>query len=318
MAASLDTMTIKGFKSIQSLENFKLKKLNVLIGGNGAGKSNLIDFFRLLRAMMELPLPDLGSSNLAAYIADGGGSDDFLYGGPKVTAHIEIETRFGGNGYRFKLAPTVNATFIIKDEARYSSRSRPTWRELGSGYTTPRLLIERNERGAAAGRNVASDMYESISSWKIYHFHDTSKFAPMRRFESVDDNEYLRFDAANIAPFLLKLKENAADTYQKIIDTLRLTAPFFDDFVLKPNKQEKVRLLWRQKGSDYPLKPHHLSDGTIRFICLATALLQPEPPSTLIVDEPELGLHPFALDVLAGLFRDASEHTQIIIMNPEN
>jgi predicted ATPase len=313
MAASLDKLTIKGFKSIRSLENFELKKLNILIGGNGAGKSNLIDFFRLLRAMMELPLPGLASSNLAAYIEDGGSSTDFLHNGPKVTAQIEIETRFGSNGYRFKLAPTVNETFLINDEARYYGGGATGWWDLGSGHTTPKLLTDRNKRGASGGRNVSYYIYNAISSWKIYHFHDTSKLAPMRRFESIDDNENLRFDAANIAPFLLKLKEDDSDTYQKIINTIQLAAPFFDDFVLRPNKQETVRLRWRQKGSDYPLKPHHLSDGTIRFICLATALLQPDPPSTIIIDEPELGLHPFALDVLAGLFRDVSTRTQLIV-----
>jgi len=313
MADSLDRLTIKGFKSIKQLEDFELKKLNILIGGNGAGKSNLIDFFRMLRAMMELPLPGLGRSSLTSFIADGGGSDDFLYNGPKVTAQIEIETLFGDNGYRFKLAPTVNETFLINDEARYYALGNAGWWDLGSGHAAPFLLSERNQKGVAGKRNVASYVYESISSWKIYHFHDTSKLAPMRRFESVDDNEYLRFDAANIAPFLLRLKEDEPDSYRKIIETIQLAAPFFDDLVLNPNKQEKVRLQWRQKGSDYPLKPHHLSDGTIRFICLATALLQPFPPSTIIIDEPELGLHPFALDVLAGLFKDAAERTQLIV-----
>ena len=132
--------------------------------------------------------------------------------------------------------------------------------------------------------------------------------------KTIDDNEYLRFDAANIAPFLYHLREDEIDnTYQQIVDVIRLVAPFFEDFILKPNKNEKIRLLWRQKGSDYPLKPHHLSDGTIRFICLATALLQPYPPSTIIIDEPELGLHPYAIEVLAELIHSASQKTQLII-----
>jgi predicted ATPase len=105
MPHALDRLTITGFKSIQALEDFELASLNVLIGANGAGKSNFIDFFRMLRAMMELPLPGLSSASLKSYIADGGGSDDFLFNGPKTTERIEIETRFGPNGYRFKLAP---------------------------------------------------------------------------------------------------------------------------------------------------------------------------------------------------------------------
>jgi len=302
-----------GFKSIRALEDFELTALNVLIGANGAGKSNFIDFFRMLRAMMELPLPGLSSASLKTYIADGGGSDDFLFNGPKITEQIEIETRFGPNGYRFKLAPTADETFIINDEARYYEGGSTGWWDLGSGHTTPELLRDKDRRGAAGGRSVASYVYDAISSWKIYHFHDTSKVAPMRRFETIDDTEYLRFDAANIAPFLLHLKNNERIAYDQIVDSVRLVTPFFNDFILKPNKNEKVRLRWKQKGSDYPLKPHHLSDGTLRFICLTTALLQPDPPSTIIIDEPELGLHPYAVEILAELIVATSNKTQLIL-----
>ena len=308
MSQSLDKLTIKGFKSIQSLEDFELTNLNVLIGGNGAGKSNFIDFFRLLRAMLELPLPGLANANLQAYTADGGGSDGFLFNGPKITEQIEVETTFGSNRYRFKLAPTSDETFIINDEGSFYK----TWWEYGSGQTSPKLLKDKDISGKRG-----EYIYDAISSWKIYHFHDTSKVAPMRRFETVDDNSYLRFDAANIAPFLFELQNNKrarrARTYSQIVDTIRLVAPFFDDFILKPNNNEKVRLRWRQKGSDYPLKPQHLSDGTLRFICLTTALLQPDPPSTIIIDEPELGLHPYAIEILAELIKSASKKTQLII-----
>lgn len=313
MPQALDKLTIKGFKSIRTLEDFELTNLNVLIGGNGAGKSNFIDFFRMLRAMMELPLPGLTSANLNAYITDGGGSDDFLFNGPKITEQIEVETRFGPNGYRFKLAPTADDTFIINDEARYFKGGTAGWWELGSGSATPQLLKDKDKRGVTGGRNVASYVYDSISSWKIYHFHDTSKVAPMRRFETIDDCDYLRFDAANIAPFLLGLRNNEESAYNQIVDTIRLVTPFFNDFILKPSKNEKIRLLWKQKGSDYPLKPHHLSDGTLRFICLTTALLQPDPPSTIIIDEPELGLHPYAIEILAELIEATSKKTQLIV-----
>lgn len=311
MAQALDRLTIKGFKSIRSLEDFELRNLNVLIGGNGTGKSNLVDFFRLLRAMMELPLPHLQNSSLTTYFADGGGIDDFLFNGPKVTKYIEAMLRFGPNGYRFKLVRTTDETFTINDEARYWEKSG--WWEMGAGHAIPRLLRERTEPGVHGGPNVASYVYDAIASWKIYHFHDTSNIAPMRRSESVEDCGYLRFDAANIAPFLLELKRNETKAYERIVESVQLVTPFFQDFILTPNRQDKVRLRWRQKGSDYPLKPYHLSDGTIRFICLATALLQPDPPSTMIIDEPELGLHPYAIEILAELIQAASQKTQLIV-----
>jgi len=138
----------------------------------------------------------------------------------------------------------------------------------------------------------------------------------MRREHSVRDRAALREDASNIAAFLLELKGTYGATYSLIRDTVRLIAPFFDDFLLEPEEkggEEKLRLEWRQKGSSYPFQPAHLSDGSIRFICLATALLQPRPPATIVIDEPELGLHPYAIGVLAELIQSAAQRTQVVI-----
>ncbi len=313
MTQSLNRLTIKGFKSIQRLENFKFTNLNILIGGNGAGKSNFIDFFRMLRSMMELSLPGLDKASLTAYVTDGGGSDDFLFNGPKRTRQIQVEARFGPKAYRFKLAPTTDEIFMINGEALGNEEGDSRWLEMGGGHTKPELLTERLKNNYGKSDNVGAYIYEAISSLKIYHFHDTGKTARMRRFETMDDVDYLRFDAANIAPFLLDLRNNKTAAYTKIVDTVRLVTPFFDTFILKPNNNEKVRLTWKQKGSDYPLKPQHLSDGTLRFICLATALLQPDPPSTIIIDEPELGLHPYAIEILAELIQATSKRTQIVV-----
>lgn len=313
MGDALNKLTIKGFKSIKSIEDFEMKSLNVLIGGNGAGKSNFIDVFRLLRAMMELSLPGLNNVNLQSFITDGGGISDFLFNGPKITEQIEIEMLFGDNGYRFKLAPTADENVLINDEERYYENSSAGWWHMGSGYAKPKLLKEKNGPGVAGRRSIAYYIYEAIRSWRIYHFHDTSKTVSMRRLEIIEDSSFLRFDAANIAPFLLRLKEEEQKSYKEIIETIRLVTPFFDDFILKPDKNEKVRLDWNQKGSDYPMRPHFFSDGTLRFICLATALLQPEPPTTMIIDEPELGLHPYAIEILAELIEAASKKTQVIV-----
>lgn len=316
MAASLDRITIKGFKSIKSLENFKLKNLNVIIGANGAGKSNLIDFFRLLRAMMELSLPGLKKSNLQTFIVDGGGIGDFLFNGPKETDEVSAELHFGMNGYKFSLAPAAaGESVVINEEADYFKTN--DWWTLGSGHTRPKLLDEKDRRGATGSQHgVGYHVFQSIDSWRIYHFHDTSKTTAMRRGEIVQDNKILRFDASNIAPFLLRLRKKHPSEYKEILNAIRLITPFFDDFLLdiiELGEKEKVDLSWRQKGSDYPMQPYHLSDGSIRFICLATALLQPDPPSTVIIDEPELGLHPAAINILAELIQDAAKRTQLIV-----
>jgi predicted ATPase len=149
---------------------------------------------------------------------------------------------------------------------------------------------------------------------KFYHFHDTSDLAAVKRPCSKRDYEYLRPDASNLAGFLLLLKKKHEKQYQRICETIQLAAPFFDEFrLLDEEDKDETLLEWRQKGTDYPFHPSQISDGTLRFICLATALLQPNPPSTIIVDEPELGLHPLALALLAELIKKSSFKTQVIV-----
>lgn len=307
MADSLDRLTIRGFKSIRELKDFELKALNVFIGGNGAGKSNLIEFFRLLRNIID--------GNLDEYIRSGGGISDFLFNGRKITPQMEFETLFGERGYRFDLKPGAAEEGLLVNEARYYQHGTTGWWELGNSPDGKSLLVEE-AKGDSRDSQYSLPVYAAISSWQIYHFHDTSAEAAMRHYEIVQDNKRLRFDAANIAPYLLRLKDKEADTYQEILNAVRLVMPFFDDFFLDVaefGQKQKVNLSWLQKGSDYPMQPYHLSDGSIRFICLAAALLQPAPPSTIIIDEPELGLHPSAIVVLSELIQSAANRTQLIV-----
>ncbi|NQU41504.1 MAG: AAA family ATPase [Lentisphaerae bacterium] len=304
MRQRLDKVTIKGFKSIRSLEEFELRNLNVLIGGNGAGKSNFVEFFRMLYAMMK-------SDGLKQFVA--GIADTYLFGGPKTTTAITVKMWFGDNGYDFELAPTDDGFFLINNEQRHYF-PRDSTRNLGSGNFTPALLTDKENPGVRSEHGASWYTYNAICSWMIYHFHDTSPESGMRRYHDQGRHESLFMDAANIAPYLLGLKTSHPTSYAEIVNAVRLVIPFFDDFILKPNAQENLRLDWRQKGlNDYPMRPSHLSDGSIRFICLATALLQPAPPSTIIIDEPELGLHPEAISLLAEMLQDAAKRTQVIV-----
>jgi predicted ATPase len=156
---------------------------------------------------------------------------------------------------------------------------------------------------------------QALLGWKIYHFHDTSASARVKKTCDLHDNRYLRGDASNLAGFLYYLKQTHERHYNRIVITVRQVAPFFGDFLLRPfpENEGKIRLEWWQKDSDYPFLADQLSDGTLRFICLATVLLQPELPSTILIDEPELGLHPYALGVLAGLLKSAARQSQVIV-----
>ncbi|HKL60153.1 MAG TPA: AAA family ATPase [Sphaerochaeta sp.] len=316
MKGALDKLTVKGFKSIKELNEFKLNDLNVIIGANGAGKSNFIQIFRMLMAMTQ--------RNLNKFILERGGADNFLFNGPKVTPKITMEFEFASlrekvqnaNAYKFELTPTADEKFLISEERK---KSKTDWKSYGTPSEESRLYNE-NDKNSCEDQGNKDDhcIYEFIAKWVVYHFHDTSATAPMRRSEIVEDNLKLRGDAANIAPFLLHLKKSKSyfEHYTRIVNAIRLVIPFFDDFRLDVQKlgdAEKVKLSWNQKGSDFPMQPYHLSDGSIRFICLATALLQPNPPPIIIIDEPELGLHPTAIVIIAELIQAAAKQTQIIV-----
>ena len=306
MGRAIDKITLKGFKSIESIESFELQKLNVLIGANGAGKSNFVDFFRMLRAMADEAFQN--------YVLEAGGGDGFFFLGPKVTKEISFRVDFGHNWFAQELQPTSSGSLLIASE----TTGYKTYSGTSPARSESRLKSNKDEKSynIPGYPGVGHFIYDSISNWTVYHFHDTSSLAPMRRDQSVRDFQKFRHDASNIAAYLSNLKEDEQGSYELIRDTVRLIAPFFDDFLLRPQKKganEQIRLEWQQKGSDFPFQPNQLSDGTIRFICLTTALLQPDPPATIIIDEPELGLHPYAISMLADLIKSASERTQVII-----
>ena len=228
---------------------------------------------------------------------------------------MSFETHFGERGHRYEIQVTAEGQPAVMNEARCYDKPSRRWRELaGGGGVTSRVA---SEALAQSGQSEYSQpVYDAVTSWQLYHFHDTSHTANMKQYEIVEDDAYLRADGGNIAPFLLRLKTSHEGDYRKIVNAIRLVLPFFDDFLLKPRSNgggEEVNLSWKDQSSDYPFQPYHLSDGSLRFIGLATALLQPAPPSTIIIDEPELGLHPHALEILGELIQTAGAKTQLVI-----
>ena len=304
----IESLTIKGFKSIRNLERLQFGRLNVLIGSNGSGKSNLVSFFRMLTEMVE--------GRLQVWVSQQGGADRVLSFGLKETTLFESSIVFGSsaekNKYQIVFGPTVDGSFVFSDERLFYHGPNGNFQfSFGSGHKEALVKTQRSVEP------VSSNCYCAISNWKVYHFHDTGDTAGMKRLCLAHDNDYFRSDASNLAAFLFRLQDESPDVYEQIRKTVRLAIPFFDDFVLKPQPlktgEEQIRLLWRQLGSDYALWPSQLSDGSIRFICLVTALMQPDPPSTIIIDEPELGLHPYAITLLASLLRSASTRMQVVV-----
>ncbi len=308
MNKPLDKISIHGFKSIRELNDFELDSLNILIGANGSGKTNFISLFKLLNQIID--------ENLQVYIAQSGGANSFLYFGHKNTEKISIQLAFKNNGYNFTLIPTFQDSLIFEYEEIWfhggRQYKRPYSYNFGGGQKETKLHVESRDRSI---KNMADHVISAIQSWRVYHFHDTSPSAKLKKFVDIDDNRILRPDASNLAAFLFLLKTKYPSDYKNIISTIRLVAPFFNDFVLIPksSNNSKIQIEWLENGSDDYFNANTLSDGTLRFICLATLLLQPDMPATIIIDEPELGLHPYAITILAALLKSASEKAQVIV-----
>jgi len=301
--SKLSKLTIKGYKSIQNLEDFELTNLNILLGANGAGKSNFISVFKLLANMHE--------QNLQLYVQKNGGVNALLHYGRKKTGKISMKIYFGSNKYSFDLIPTIDNRLIFKKESIYSD-----------GFISDLEIYTQTQHNEAEIKNYMDELNKSgrytlsgLESWRVYHFHDTSDSALVKQIHPANDNLKLKTDAANLAAFLLKLKKRYPENHTQIVKTIQLVAPFFHDFVNRDD-EENIQLEWFEKGNlDTPFKAHVLSDGTLRFMCLATLLLQPFElmNDTILIDEPELDLHPYALQVLADLIKRAAERKQLII-----
>jgi len=315
----LDRIQLSGYKSIKEM-NLELRNLNVLIGANGVGKSNLISLFKLFNHML--------SNNLQRYIGESGFSDAILYYGAKRTSQISATFNFsttsGKNVYHMLLVNAAQDTLIFADEAISFSRNDIEGQapsvSLGAGHRESKLLDDEHILDTANpkfNQRTAQVIKSIMQKWRVYHFHDTSNEAKIKKQGYIYDNHYLRNDGGNLAAFLYQMQQKNEKYYKRIVTVLKSVIPFFGDFVLAPNaiNSDYIILNWREQDVDLDIVfgPNQLSDGTLRLMALITLLLQPQPPALIIIDEPELGLHPYAISVLAALLKSASSQTQIIV-----
>lgn len=308
MDDKLSRVSIKGFKSIQAMD-LQFGPLNILVGANGAGKSNLISFFKMINEMM--------AGRLQLYIGQTGGAQSVLHYGPRTTPQLEAKLEFAvSNGratYAMRLFHAAGDTLIFADETLHflgTGYSLPREDTLGAGYAETRI-----HQAAEDESPTVKTLRFLLNRCRVYHFHDTAAVAEVRQSCYVGDNRWLMSDAGNLAAMLLRYSQENYAVYRRIIHTIRLIAPFFEDFVLKPDTSQRVMLNWQEKETDRVFGPHQFSDGTLRAICLITLLLQPtaDLPLFILIDEPELGLHPYALNVVAALLGRASHQAQILI-----
>lgn len=316
---TIERIRISGYKSIKNLD-LQLKNINVFIGANGSGKSNFVSFFKMLRFMLEI-------DGLKKYISRNGGAESFFHYGYSNTQEIKADMDFinkgGTNHYSMTLSKGVGDALIFTDEKiAYSKRNSATNMSpvsLGGGHTDTRLnSIGANDPQYNKYYETIKVIKSTMRRWRFFQFHDTTPNSFIRGTSNVGDCNYLRDNGGNLAAFLYMLRDKYPNEYKMILLTVRHMAPFIEDFVFEREfGGDSIILKWREFGnSNYTFSAHQMSDGTLRLIALVTLLMQPDSSSTprmICIDEPELGLHPAAIELLGSLLKNASNQSQIII-----
>lgn len=291
----MDYINIKGYKSFKDL-SLKLRKINLLIGANGSGKSNFLSLFELLGNAYE--------QRLGFYVAQLGGVDKLLHQGKKVTDGIMIDIGQGSNNYVLCLMESDGKLIVEHEKLGYCH----SYADIAD-YSNETKLKTYN------GRFRGKYIKEYISQIRKFHFHDTGRTSPFtKECHVVNDSYQLYTHGENIAAILYKIQRENPLTYKRIVTVIRSIAPYFSDFYFNVSEAQTLRLQWKDRYSDTIYGPTDLSDGTVRFIALAVLFMQPQLPKIIIIDEPELGLHPIAIVKLAALIRVAARMgTQVIV-----
>lgn len=304
----LRSLTLEGLTSIRSA-TVQLGDVNVLVGANGAGKSNLVSALAMIGAIAD------GRLNL--YTLQNGGASALLHKGPESSDEISVKLSFGDIRYEATLVPTADDTLAFSGETLFAPPADsgvPVGITVTGGSRESALSLVRDGEARSSGEvhAVADPILELIRGCRVFHFHDTGANSPVKRNGYAADNITLHPDASNLAAVLLRLRQADPGVYQQIVRNVRMVAPFFRDFVLV-EQDERVRLRWSQQDNEHVFPASALSDGTLRFICLVTLLHLPELPGIVVLDEPELGLHPFAIVHLAEMLYASRHRSQIIV-----
>ena len=311
----LKNINLKGFKSINAQgQDIPIGSITILLGANGAGKSNLISFFQMLNHMT--------TGTLQNYIGKSGSASSLLFFGPKQTTRISAELTFtdskSEDKYIFSLAHAAGDTLIFTEEMLFwkdHDNPKPFEIPLNPGLKESGLFEQSKKRDARLEKII----FNLLKNCQVFQFHDTSKEAKIRNNGYINDADFLRSNGGNLAAFLYAIKnqKDGDNYYNRIVRYIKLSMPQFNDFMLSPSAQNSnyIMLNWIENDSEYLFGPHQISDGSLRFMALTTLLLQPSKslPSVIILDEPELGLHPSAISLLAGMVKTASQNCQIIL-----
>ena len=316
-AGKIESVRIRGFRSLADVELSNLRNANVLIGANGSGKSNVIRFFEMTSWMLR-------SHRLAEFVALQGGADDQLYRGNRVTPRMEAElalrTGKGRNDYRFALAHAHPDRLVFTEEAfRFSaagSVADAPWQYAPSGGSEAAIVDVAQAPTPPPGVNptTARVVVRLLRNCSVHQFHDTSNTSHFKKRWDADDNDSLRTHGGNLAAVLHRLEQEDLPRFELISRHIRRALPVFDRFQLD-DSYGKVSLRWKAAGTDKSFGAHLTSDGSLRFFALVTLLNLPLEmlPNVLLLDEPELGLHPAAVALIGGMIKALAVDRQIIV-----
>ena len=311
----LESVSVRGFRSLADVELSDLGDATVLIGANGSGKSNVIRFFEMLSWMLR-------SQNLEQFVALQGGADDQLFMGNKVTPRMEADIRLatpdGVNEYSFALSYGAPDRFVFTEErlrfSRDDTEGQAPWQSVGSGHTEARIHSAAQGGLPDINSTTARVIRRLLQDCGTFQFHDTSARSSMKQRWDVSDNRSLRSDGGNLAAVLIRLQDDYPDRFEWVQENVRRVLPSFDHFVLE-EEHGRIFLRWRGTASDKTFGAHLTSDGSLRFFALVTLLNLPSEmlPSVALIDEPELGLHPAAVTLVGSMIDSLATQCQVIV-----
>ena len=312
----IESLRVKGFRSLADVEIGDMPRAAVLIGANGSGKSNLVRFFEMMSWMIRV-------RRLNEFVQRYGGADDQLFGGSKTSLRMEaqlaIRTESGRNDYRFTLEYAQPDRFQFVDEAfrftRVGSGSEAPWQELGTSHVEAKIVeAGQSDKFVDFERKAAGVLVHLLRRCSAYQFHDTSFNSAFMTKCDPTENNHLLSNGGNLAAILLRLEREYSRRFESICDYIGRCLPNFDRFQIEEDARA-VLLQWKAKGMNKTFGPNLTSDGSLRLFALVTLLnLPPEMlPDVLLMDEPELGLHPSAIALVGDMIKALAEERQVIV-----
>ena len=316
LPSMIESVRIEGFRSLAAVDISGLPQAAVFIGANGSGKSNFMRFFEMLSWM-------LTARQLGEFIIKQGGADDQLFGGnaqtPRMSGEITMRTLRGNNDYRFALAYAHPDRFLFtQEDIRFNSGIYPTeapWQSLGSGHLEARIVeAAQTPDYPRVNKMTASVIVNLLRNCAVYQFHDTSESSRFKNRWDVSEGARLRSHGGNLAAVLYRLERHDLRRYELICQHIARILPGFERFDIEED-YGKVFLRWKARWNDKTIGAHLTSDGSLRFFALVTLLNLPTEmlPDVILLDEPELGLHPAAVALIGGMIKSLSTERQVII-----